>query len=262
MVTQLGNIKFIVDASTQCGDDCLNFIVFQHLVQTCFFHIEDLAAQRQDGLVHGVTAGFCGATSGVTLHDVEFGFHRVFGATVGKFTGQATKVGGGLAPHQVAGFAGCQACLGGGDRLGDNGFCFRRVRFKPVCDVLVGHALHKGTHFGVAQFGFGLALELRIGHTHGNDSCESFAAVFAGEVGFFFLQHAVFASVAVHQRGQRRTEAFFVSAAFNRVDGVGKGMHALRIAGVPLHGDFHLVFLTFCFKGNDGGVDGGFGLVQ
>ena len=48
---------------------------------------------------------------------------------------------------------------------------------------------HGAYHFGVAQFGLGLALELRLEHLNRNYGREALAEVVLGDFHFHLLQH-------------------------------------------------------------------------
>ena len=149
-----------------------------------------------------------------------------------------------------------------GDGLIDNGLCLCRVGIKPVIDVLVDRALHKAFDLGVAQLGLGLTLELRVAHLDRNNGGQAFAAVIAGKVAVLVLDELVLLGIAVHQGGQGCAEALFVRAALVGIDGIGKGVHGLLIALVPLQGHLNLVVLAFCLEGHDGGVNGALGLIE
>ncbi len=50
VVTQLGNIKIFMNTGSKCRNHGLNFRIAVNPVHPGLFHIEDLAAQGQDGL--------------------------------------------------------------------------------------------------------------------------------------------------------------------------------------------------------------------
>ena len=56
VVPGLGDVEFVTDAASEGRDHGPDFLAVQHLVQTGFFHVQDLAPQRQDGLEVPVTA--------------------------------------------------------------------------------------------------------------------------------------------------------------------------------------------------------------
>ena len=60
----------------------------EHLVEARAFDVEDLAAQREHGLVLAVAALLGGAAGRVTLDDEEFGLGRILLLAVGELAGQ------------------------------------------------------------------------------------------------------------------------------------------------------------------------------
>ena len=50
MITQLGDIKIFMDTCTKSRDHGFNLIIDKNLIQTCFFDIQNLTSQRQNGL--------------------------------------------------------------------------------------------------------------------------------------------------------------------------------------------------------------------
>ena len=171
VVAQLGDVELVVDAGAERGDDRLDLGVFQHTIHARLLHVQDLAAQRQDCLVHGVAAALGGAACRVTLHDEQLGLGRVLGAAVRELAGQAAQVGGGFAAHQIAGLARRLPGLRGRHRLVHNGLGLGRVGVEPIREVFVHRALDKTLDLSVAQLRLGLALKLRVGHAHGHHGC-------------------------------------------------------------------------------------------
>ena len=71
-VTQASQVEVIADAGAEGRDERLDFVVAQDLIQAGALGVQDLAAQRQDGLEMPVAALFGRAACRVTFHDVEF----------------------------------------------------------------------------------------------------------------------------------------------------------------------------------------------
>ena len=109
---------------------------------------------------------------------------------------------------------------------------------EPVAELVGHHALHKGLGFGVAELGLGLAFELRVGEFDGDHGRQAFAHVVAGQVLVLVFEDGLVTRVTVDQRGQCRTEALLVGAAFGGGNRVRKGVHSLGVGGSPLHGEF------------------------
>ena len=87
-VTDFTEIEFIANPAAKGRDHGADFIVVQHLVQAGLLHVEDFAAQGQDGLEGTVTALFGAAASGVPFDDVDFRFFRILTGTVRQFPGR------------------------------------------------------------------------------------------------------------------------------------------------------------------------------
>ena len=107
--------------------------------------------------------------------------------------------------------------------------------------LLVADLLHEGLDLGVAQFGFGLPLELRIGDLHRNHSGQALSDVVAGKVRVLLFEDLLVLGVLVDHGGQCSPEPLLVRTALVGVDGVGEGVDGLGVAGVPLHRDLNLV---------------------
>src|SRR5690606_14731749 len=74
VITQLVDVVlFAANATAQGGDQGADLLGRDHLVETCFLDVEDLAFERQDRLGTTVAALLGRATRGVTLNQVQFG---------------------------------------------------------------------------------------------------------------------------------------------------------------------------------------------
>ncbi len=112
---------------------------------------------------------------------------------------------------------------------------------QPLRALLVGGPFDERPHGHVAELGFGLTFELRIGELHRDDRSEAFADVLALEVLLLLLEVAVLSGVAVDGVGERLLEALFVHATFDGGDAVREAVQPVGVvAGVPLEGDFDL----------------------
>jgi hypothetical protein len=57
VVAKLAGVEIVfADAGAECGDDAANFLVAEHFVVAGFLDVEDLALERQDGLVAAIAA--------------------------------------------------------------------------------------------------------------------------------------------------------------------------------------------------------------
>ena len=71
-ITELVGVElFSADAATQGGDQGSDFHRGQHLVETRFFNVQNLAFQRQDRLKAPVAALLGRAAGGIALHQKQ-----------------------------------------------------------------------------------------------------------------------------------------------------------------------------------------------
>ena len=144
VVAQLGNIEVVVagaatglaDAGAQSGDQRENFVAGEQLLVARFFHVQNLAAQRQDRLELAVATLLGGATGGVALDNVDFAARRVFFLAVRQLAGQAHAVEHTLAACHVARLAGRFTGAGRLDDLADNDLGVRWTLLQVVVQQL------------------------------------------------------------------------------------------------------------------------------
>ena len=173
----LAQVEVLADARAERGDHGLDLGVAEGLVQPGPFHVQDLAAQRQDGLGFRVAAAFGGAACGVALHDVDLALLGVLRGAVGEFAGHAERFQRALAAGVVAGLARGHPGLGCRDGLADDVAGRAGVAFEPVAESVRDDALDEALHLGVAELGLGLAFELRLGQLDRDDGREALADV-------------------------------------------------------------------------------------
>ena len=82
VITQLADIKVLVDSGTKGCDHRLDLGVAVDSVQTGFLYVEDLTTERKDRLCGTVTCCLGGTTRGITLYDVDLTVFRVLVRTV------------------------------------------------------------------------------------------------------------------------------------------------------------------------------------
>ncbi len=89
VIAQLAGVEVILaDARAKRRDDGANFFVSQHFVVTRFFHVEDLAFERQNGLVFAVAPHFCRPAGGFALDHEQLATRRIALLAIGEFAGQ------------------------------------------------------------------------------------------------------------------------------------------------------------------------------
>ena len=107
VVAQLVGVElFGPDAGAERRDQRADFLAGQHLVEAGALDIEDLAAQRQHGLIFARPALLGRTTGRITLDDEEFGLGRIALLAVGQLAGQAGDIERALAACQFARLAG------------------------------------------------------------------------------------------------------------------------------------------------------------
>ena len=240
MVARLVGVEVVADVRADGRDQRADGVAGQRAVQARALHVEDLAAQGQDGLRLAV-AGLLGrAACGIALYDEQFGVLRGLGRAVGQLARQRERVQHALAARHLArlacGFAGLER-LGG---LADDALGRGRVLLEVLGQALGHGVLHQRADLGVAQLRLRLSLELRVVQLHGHDGRAALARVVAGEVGILLLEDALRAGVLVDGARDGLLEAVEVRAAFVRVDVVRERHDGVRgVRGGPLHGHFN-----------------------
>ena len=128
------------------------------------------------------------------------------------------------------------ACRRGQDDFLHDGLGILGVLLQVVAQGGRHRLIYGGRDLVVAQFGLGLALELRLLHLHRNHGREALAEVVAVDVELQFGEHARILGVFLERTGQRAAEARQVRTALDGVDVIYIGVHVLRERVVVLHG--------------------------
>ena len=237
VVPQLVDVELVPDAGAKRRNQALDRIGGEGAVEARLFDVEDLSADRHDRLVRGVAAVDGGAACRVTLDNEDLALLGVARGAVLELAGHGRRFQDGLAAGGLARLAGRKARRIGLVRLPHDLLGFGRMRVEPVGKVGVRLLLHEGARLGVAELRLRLSLELGLAQLDRDDHREALADVVAREVRVLLLEEALVARVLVDDRGQRRTEALFVGAAFGGVDGVGERVQRLGVRRRPLHRD-------------------------
>ena len=207
VVARLLEVELVADAGAHGADHGEDLVVLQHLVDARLLDVDDLAAQRQDGLEAAV-AGLLGRAAGrVALDQVELGEVRVADGAVGQLAGQGGAFEQALAAREVARLARGVARPRRRDRLVDDLAALGGVLFEELGELGVDRGLDQRADLGVAQLGLGLALELRVLELDRDDRREALAHVFAGEVLLFLFEQALLAGVVVDGAREGAAEA-------------------------------------------------------
>ena len=89
VVAQLLEGEAVADAGAEGGDQRLDRVETQDLVQPRLLHVQDLATQRQDGLEVAIASLLGRAAGGITLDDIDLGLAGIAFRTVRQLTRQA-----------------------------------------------------------------------------------------------------------------------------------------------------------------------------
>ena len=195
------------NARSQRRDERQDFIARQQLFVARLFHIEDLAAQRQDRLELAISSLLGRTASGIALDDVDLTQRRILLLAVRQFAGQPHAVQDALAPRHLARLA-CglpsARCI---DDLSADDLRVDRVLFKILAEGLADDIFYRAAHLAADQFVLGLAGKFRLGHLDRQDATQAFAQVIAGNFDLGLLGHFVVVNVLVYDPRHRRTQA-------------------------------------------------------
>ena len=170
VITQLVDVGFLVvltfhtESHSDALDDVHHRLALEHLVPHHLLHVQNLSAQRQDGLCVTVASLLSRATGGVSLDEEYLTLLRVLVGAVGQFAGKSATGHRVLALHALAGLAGSDTCRGSQNHLVAYLLCLLRVLLKIVGESLAHGLLHSTCHLRVAEFRLGLSLKLRFSH--------------------------------------------------------------------------------------------------
>src|SRR5215207_937108 len=262
VVARLPEVELVVDAGPDRGDQRLDLVVGQDLVDPALLDVDDLAAQRQDRLGVPVAALLRGAAGRVALDDEELGVRRILDRAVGELAGQRRVLERRLPPGQVSGLAGRVAGPGRVDGLDQDPAGVGGVLLEELTEGAVDDFLDQALDRRVAELGLRLPLELRIGEFHRDHRGQTLANVLAGEVLVLLLEQAAVPRDRVQGPGQGGAEAGEMGPALVCVDVVGKAEDGLLIGAVPLHRDLDLALLGLSLEEGDLAVQRVLGLVQ
>ena len=110
----------------------------------------------------GIPSLLGGTACGIALDDEELGVGGILALAVSQLAGQGVVKERALAAHDFLGPAGRFSGAGRVSGLADDEADVLGVLVEVAAQVIVDHAGHHGLNFRVAEFRFGLPLELRI----------------------------------------------------------------------------------------------------
>src|SRR5262249_53202878 len=152
---------FFTDPRSERGDHGADLFVPEHLVVTRFFHVEDLALQRQDRLEAAIATLLRGPTCGFALDQIDLATLCLALRAVSQLTGQTTTVERALAAREFAGLAGRFTGTGRFDRFVDDAARDRRVLLEVRPQALIHECLHDAGDIRI-QLALRLPFKLRL----------------------------------------------------------------------------------------------------
>ena len=142
----------------------MDFLALEHAVFHGLLHVEDLTAERQDGLEVSVASLLGRAAGGVSLDEEQLADSSVLRRAVGQLSGQPAAREGRLTLHHLARLA-CRLTSGGReDHLVDDCFGLFRVLLQVVAERLAYSHVDSAHHLVVSELRLGLPLELWLGY--------------------------------------------------------------------------------------------------
>src|SRR5208337_4358333 len=139
----------------------------------------------------------CRAACRVTLNYIQFRQGRVFFRAVRQLAGQPSILQHSLSPGQLPRLPGSFPRPGGLNGLLYDLPRYGRVLFKIGRKRVIGNRFDDSLDFTVAEFHFGLPLELGIRELYADYSCEPFPDVVAGDALFALLYDSRGCGIAV-----------------------------------------------------------------
>ena len=262
MVTNLAQVErfrviFCSKSDTESGEDITYFLGLEHFVLHSFLDIQDLTAQWKNSLVNAVTSCFSRTACRITLDEEEFAFGWVLGSTIGEFTGQTTTAERRFAEYTLTGITGSDTCLCSKDNFLDNLLGIIGMLFEVISQGFCNGAGNHTCHFGVTEFGLGLAFELRLCHFDGNNGCQTFTEVVRVDsrvtvliFEFGFLEQFAILGIFLHHASKCCTETGYVCTTFDGVDVIYVGVYILVEVGVVNHRHFDGSTVFLCAEMN------------
>ena len=142
IITKFFNIEIFRHPCAESGNHSTDGIGIQHLIQSCFFHIQNFAAEWKNRLITPITARFGRTARGITFDDIDFRELWIFLRAIGQFAGKAGNFERILTACQFS----CPACRFsraiGRNGFGNNFFGFRRMFFQIGTESVGNNSIH------------------------------------------------------------------------------------------------------------------------
>ena len=177
-------LVLVVDAGAAAErlDEVGELLVLGQLVLAGRRHVEDLAAQRQDGLRTAIARLLGRAAGAVALDDKNLGAVGGAVGAVGEFSRQAQLSHRGLA-RNILFLAAAQPLLGALDHEVEQLVGLHRIAGEPMIERVLDRLLDDALRLGGGEPILGLALEFRLADEHREHGAGADHDVVAGDGG-------------------------------------------------------------------------------
>ena len=227
-------------------DDRGALSILEHVGQGRLLDVEDLAPDGQQCLVIRAPRGLCRTERAVALDDEQFASLHLIAPAINELRGKRRRLEGGLASlgismgtrrdprtHAVRHLV--------EDRLRGQ-LVAARGRCEPGRQLLGHHVAHDARCCRSAENFLGLALELRLRESNGDDGGEPLEAVILGDVVLARPQHLGRAQLIIDHLHERPLEPGDMGAPLRGRDHVHEGSDVAFISGVPAQGNVDAEF--------------------
>ena len=191
VIAQLGDIEIVAVALGKSAAKGINhgldLGVGQYFVNAGFLHVQDLTADRKDGLIHTVSGSLCTAARRITLYDEDLTLGGISGLAVRQFSvgikGELL-----LGQHIGLGLFLRLTDLGSLLRTADNTLQSLQITVEKSYDLFSRHLGYCLSGILVVQLCFGLSFETGIRMLDGYHRCHSVTDIGTGKIRILFLQ--------------------------------------------------------------------------
>ena len=216
--------------------DIHDLVGVEDLMVHGFLYVQDLAAQRKDGLIAGITALLCRTAGRISLHEEEFAFHGIAALAGSELAGESGARELALVLHAHAGAVGRVTRLSGEHHFVHNHLGLLRMLLEIIAQSLADGALDNASHLVVAEFCLCLSLELGLGHLHRYHGRQTVAEVLFRKLYLELFEESVVLGVFLEGGCQTAAEAGKMRSSLDGVDIVDVGIYILVEIGVVGHG--------------------------
>eukprot|EP00968_Pinguiococcus_pyrenoidosus_P015269 scaffold1402_cov254-Pinguiococcus_pyrenoidosus.AAC.11 len=237
----LGIHRGPADAQPDRRDHGLKLLVLVDLLRFGFLDVEDLSAQRQDGLRLPVPRLLRRARGTVAFHEVELRLPAVAAAAVRQLPRKHGADQNRLSTHHLA------SGFGGGCRvrsfhaLLQDGLKELLIEVEGLVQLFRNDGVHGLPNLRIAEAALRLALELRLGHLDRNDGGQPLPNELAWQRPRVLLDLPNLLAGVVDYPRDHRLDGVHVGAPVTRLDSVREADdHVVVLLLAPLQRDLHL----------------------